>query len=164
MYIVCKGDFKLAKDSVESKVENLLKNIVENLGYDLYDVEYSKEGKDYYLRIFIDNKNGISIEDCEKVNNAIDEPLDKADLIPEQYFLEVSSTGLEKNLKKDEHFISNIGNKIELKLFQKVNNKKIFEGVLEDYKDKKVYIRTDDELIAIDRLNIASAKTVYEWN
>ena len=154
----------MAKDSVESKVENLLKNIVENLGYDLYDVEYSKEGKDYYLRIFIDNKNGISIEDCEKVNNAIDEPLDKADLIPEQYFLEVSSTGLEKNLKKDEHFISNIGNKIELKLFQKVNNKKIFEGVLEDYKDKKVYIRTDDELIAIDRLNIASAKTVYEWN
>ena len=154
----------MARESVESRVESLLKDIIEDLGYDLYDVEYSKEGKDYYLRIFIDGSDGISLEDCEKVNHAIDEPLDRADLIPEQYFLEVSSTGLEKNLRKDKHFISCIGCKIEVKLFKKVNNKKSFEGVLEDFKDDKVFLRTDDELIEIDRSNISGAKTVYEWD
>ncbi|MBR3133341.1 MAG: ribosome maturation factor RimP [Clostridia bacterium] len=153
----------MAKESVESRVETLLKDIIEDLGYDLYDVEYSKEGKDYYLRVFIDSSNGISLEDCEKVNNAIDEPLDRADLIPEQYFLEVSSIGLEKKLRKDEHFISSIGSKLEIKLYQKVNGQKALEGILEDYKDDKVFLRIDDELIQIEKSNIATAKTVYDW-
>lgn len=76
---------------IEEKVENLLKEKIENLGYELYDVEYVKEGKDYFLRIYIDQETGISIEDCEKVNNEITDMLDKEDYIKEQYFLEVSS-------------------------------------------------------------------------
>ncbi|MBR3152526.1 MAG: ribosome maturation factor RimP [Clostridia bacterium] len=154
----------MARDSVESRVEDLLKDIIEDLGYVLYDVEYSKEGKDYYLRVFIDGPAGISLDDCEKVNNAIDEPLDMADLIPEQYFLEVSSTGLEKNLRKDKHFISSIGYKIEVRLFKKVSDKKTYEGILEDFKDDKVFLKTDDELVEIDRENVSSAKTVYDWD
>lgn len=154
----------MAKDSIEIKVENLLKNIITDLGYDLYDVEYAKEGKDYYLRIFIDSQNGISIDDCEKVNNSIDEVLDKSDLIKEQYFLEVSSTGLEKNLRKDIHFISNIGKEIEVKLFDKVNNKKIFSGILKDVKDDKIILEIDNEDVIINKNNISAAKTVYDWN
>ena len=77
--------------NIEEKVENLLKPIIENLGYDLYDVEYVKEGKNYYLRIFIDKENGIDLNDCEKVSNSINEKLDEADYIKEQYYLEVSS-------------------------------------------------------------------------
>ena len=153
----------MAKDNVEAKVDNLLRGIVENLGYDLYDVEYSKEGKDYYLRIFIDSSNGISLDDCEKVNNAIDEPLDKADLISEQYCLEVSSTGLEKNLRKEEHYISNIGAKIEIKLFNKIDGKKVLEGILEDFKDKKVYLKIDDKVVEIEKSNIATGKTLFDW-
>ena len=78
--------------NIERKVESLILKQVENLGYELYDVEYVKEGKDYFLRIFIDSPNGISLDDCEKVNNEITDLLDSANYIKEQYFLEVSST------------------------------------------------------------------------
>ena len=78
--------------NIEKKVEELIIGQVEKLGYELYDVEYTKEGKEYYLRIYIDSENGISLDDCEKVNNEITDLLDKADYIKEQYFLEVSST------------------------------------------------------------------------
>ena len=77
--------------SIEEKVEKLLKAKIESIGYDLYDVEYSKEGKNYFLRIFIDKPEGIDLQDCEKVNNEINDLLDEADYIKEQYFLEVSS-------------------------------------------------------------------------
>ena len=79
--------------SIEEKVEILLQPVIQKIGYDLYDVEYAKEGKNYFLRIFIEKpEGGIDLDDCEKVNNAINEVLDKADYIKEQYFLEVSST------------------------------------------------------------------------
>ncbi len=77
--------------SIEEKVTSLLQDKILELGYELYDVEYAKEGKNYFLRIFIDNENGIDLNDCEKVNNGIMELLDEADYIKEQYFLEVSS-------------------------------------------------------------------------
>lgn len=86
--------------NIEKKVENLIINKIEKLGYELYDVEYVKEGKDYYLRIYIDSEKGISLDDCEKVNNAINDLLDSADYIKEQYFLEVSSTRSGKSTKK----------------------------------------------------------------
>lgn len=90
--------------NIEEKVENLLKPIIEDLGYDLYDVEYAKEGKNYYLRIFIDKEDGIDLNDCEKVSNNINEKLDEADYIKEQYYLEVSSTRNRKNIKKRQTF------------------------------------------------------------
>ena len=86
--------------NIEDKVENLIKSKVENIGYELYDVLYLKEGKNYILRIVIDNENGISLEDCEKVNNEITDLLDEADYIKEQYFLEVSSKRSGKSAKK----------------------------------------------------------------
>ena len=86
--------------SIEEKVETLVKPIIENLGYELYDVEYAKEGKNYFLRIFIDKEEGINLNDCEKVNDAINDKLDEKDYIKEQYFLEVSSPRSWKNIKK----------------------------------------------------------------
>lgn len=86
--------------NIESKVEELITKPIEKLGYELYDVEYVKEGKDYFLRIYIDSNNGISLDDCEKVNNEITDLLDTADYIKEQYFLEVSSTRSGKSAKK----------------------------------------------------------------
>ena len=85
---------------IEEKVENLVEPKVQELGYTLYDVEYVKEGKDYYLRIYIDKDTGISLEDCELVSNNLNEILDQADYIKEQYFLEVSSTRNRKSTKK----------------------------------------------------------------
>ena len=97
---------------IEERVESLIKGKIEETGYNLYDVEYVKEGPNYYLRIYIDNEKGIDLNDCEKVSNAIDGILDEADYIKEQYYLEVSSPGLERILRKDKHFEKNIGKTI----------------------------------------------------
>ncbi len=108
--------------NIEEKIENLVKKQIEDLGYSLYDVQYVKEGQDYYLRIFIEKPNGsIDLNDCEKVNDGINDLLDKADYIKEQYFLEVSSTGIEKVLRRDEHLEQNIGKNVEVKLFKAVD-------------------------------------------
>jgi len=95
---------KLAEKNIEQKVYELIEKTIIELGYELYDVEYIKEGKEYHLCIYIDKKDSIDINDCEKVNNQIEPILDEADLIKEQYFLEVSSSGLEKKLRKLEHY------------------------------------------------------------
>ena len=123
---------------IEDKVEKLVKEKIESLGYDLYDVEYSKEGKNYFLRIFIDSPKGIDLNDCEKVNDGINELLDQADYIKEQYFLEVSSPGIERILRKDKHLEQNIGKEVNIKLFKKdENGKKEYQGILKQYMKKK---------------------------
>ena len=86
--------------NIEEKVETLVKPKVHELGFSLYDVEYAKEGKDYFLRIYIDSEKGIELTDCEKVTNAINDMLDEADYIKNEYFLEVSSPRNRKKLKK----------------------------------------------------------------
>ena len=112
--------------SIEERVESLISKPIEDLGYELYDVQYAKEGKDYFLRVFIDNKKGIDLEDCEKVSNGINDLLDTADYIKEQYFLEVSSPGVERVLRKDRHLEENIGKEVEIKLFKPLEGKKEF--------------------------------------
>ena len=149
--------------SIEEKVEKLLQPKIEQIGYDLYDVEYVKEGPNYFLRIFIDKPEGIDLNDCEKVNNEITEDLDKADYIKEQYFLEVSSPGVERVLKKDKHLKQNIGNEVIIKLFKKdENSKKEYQGILKEFDNETVTIE-NDKLCQIQRKNIAQIKTIYSW-
>lgn len=149
--------------NIESKVEELLKPIIINLGYDLYDVVYEKEGKDYYLRIFIDKPEGIDINDCEKVNNEINDILDKADYIKEQYFLEVSSPGIERTLRKEKHFLSQIGNEIRIKLFKPIDKQKELIGILTEYNKEEITIKVDEKTIKINSKDIANAKTIFNW-
>ena len=145
---------------IEERVEELIKQKIENIGYILYDVEYAKEGPNYYLRIFIDSENGIDLNDCEKVSNEINEKLDEADYIKEQYYLEVSSPGIERILRKDRHLEQNIGKQVEAKLFKKdENGSKNYIGELKEFNEETVTI---DEVI-IERKNISQLKTVYEW-
>ena len=149
---------------IEEKVEKLVKPKVEEEGYELYDVEYAKEGKDYFLRIFIDSEKGIDLNDCEKVTNSISDILDEADYIKEQYFLEVSSPGIERVLKKNKHLQQNIGKEIEIKLFKKdENGKKEYIGILESFDGNKITINISDSVINIERKDIAHIKTVYNW-
>ena len=150
--------------SIEERVETLVKKPIEALGYQLYDVQYAKEGKDYFLRIFIDNPNGtISLEDCEKVNNEIEEKLDTADYIKEQYFLEVSSTGVEKIIRKEKHLQENIDEYIDVKLFKAVNNSKEFVGVLKKFDDETIFIEVNGDIIELERKNISLIKKYYDW-
>ena len=148
---------------IEEKVEQLVKDPIEKLGYSLYDVEYVKEGPEYYLRIYIDKESGIDLNDCEKVSNEINEILDKADYIKEQYYLEVSSPGIERRLRKYKHLEQNIAKNVEIKQFKKDNNgKKEYTGKLKAFNQEEIIIETDKE-IAIERKNIAQIKTIYEW-
>ena len=149
--------------SIEDRVESLVVDRINDLGYELYDVEYAKEGKDYYLRIFIDKKSGIDLNDCEKVSDGINEILDDADYIKEQYFLEVSSPGIERVLRKDKHFKDNIGKLIEVKLFKPLNKEKKVIGNLKDFNENFIIVENKSEEIELDKNNIAQVKTVYEW-
>lgn len=101
--------------SIEEKVESLVSDTINNIGYEVYDVMYVKEGKDNFLRIFIDNDKGISLDDCEKVNNAITDMLDEANYIKEQYFLEVSSPGVERVIRKNKHLQDNLNKEVYVK-------------------------------------------------
>ena len=148
--------------NIEEKIEKLISKIINNLGYDLYDVEYVKEGKDYFLRIYIDSEKGIDLNDCEKVSNIITELLDKEDYIKEKYFLEVSSPGVERVLRKEKHLKDNIDNEIQIKLFKAMDGKKQYKGILKNFNNDYIIILNNQE-IKIDRKNISQIKTVYNW-
>lgn len=153
----------MADKNIESKVQTLIEKEITDLGYDLYDVEYLKEGRDFYLRIYINSENGIGIEDCEKVNNVIDPILDEHDFIKDPYFLEVSSVGLERNLRKGKHYREAIGENIEIKLFKKINNTKTLEGKLIDFENGILKIEIQGEILDVDLKDVASAKVIFDW-
>ncbi len=148
--------------NIEQKTERLISKTINNLGYELYDIEYVKEGKDYFLRIYIDSKKGIDLDDCEKVSNSITDILDKEDYIKEQYFLEVSSPGVERILKKDKHLKDNVENEVQIKLFKPIEGQKQYKGILKDFDNDSITILNKKE-IKIDRKNISQIKTVYNW-
>ena len=151
--------------NIEERVEKLLKPKIEEIGYELYDVEYAKEGKNYFLRIFIDNEKGIDLNDCEKVSDSISDILDEADYIKEQYFLEVSSPGIERVLRKDKHLEQNIGEEVYVKLFKKdESGQKEYVGILKEFNDIEIVISQEEQDIKIERKNIALIKTIYQWN
>ena len=149
--------------NIEEKVENLIKKNIEDIGYELYDVIYLKEGKNYTLRIVIDNEKGISLEDCEKVNNEITDILDEADYIKDQYFLEVSSPGIERLLRKDWQLKKYINSKVEVSLFKKdVNGFKEYIGILKQVEKEYLIIKQDNTDYKISRKDISQVKTIYE--
>lgn len=155
---------------VEEKVEELVTKTINDLGYDVYDVMYVKEGKDNYLRIFIDNSEGISLEDCEKVNNAITDMLDDANYIKDQYFLEISSPGIERHIRKEKHLQQSIGEDVYVKTFDIIPNLKSKEitGVLKEFDENSILIELDNDtenenIVKIDRKNIALMKRIYKW-
>lgn len=157
-----KGGFFLA--SIEERVEKLLHDRVCELGYELYDVEYAKEGKNYFLRVFIDKEDGIDINDCEKVNDGIMELLDEADYIKEAYFLEVSSPGIERVLRKDKHLQASIGLEVETNLFKAVDGKKQLVGILDSFNENEIILVNNEERFSIERKNISLIKTKYNWD
>ena len=149
--------------NIEEKVEKLLKSKIEDIGYELYDVEYAKEGKNYFLRIYIDKKDGIDLKDCEKVNDLINPILDEANYVKEGYFLEVSSPGIERILRKEKHLKDNLESEVLVKLFKKdEKNNKEYQGILKDFNNEYIVLQCEDE-VKIDRKNIAQIKTIYNW-
>ena len=144
---------------IEEKVESLVKDKIEKIGYELYDVIYTKEGSN---KILIDSEKGISLDDCEKVNNEIKETIDEANPIEEQYFLEISSPGIERLLRKDWQLKKFKGEEVNIKLFKKdENGKKEYTGTLGDVTENTLDVETEGENTTIDRKIISQVKTVY---
>ncbi len=152
---------------MEEKIEKLLKPVIENLGYELYDVIYEKEAKDYYLRIFIDKPEGISLNDCEKVNDAISDLLDEANYIKDQYFLEVSSPGVERLLRKEKHLKQSLGKEITVNLFKPINieneKQKQIDGILKDFNKEQIILSVQNKEITIETKDVANMKLKYNW-
>ncbi len=147
---------------IEEKVESLVKEKIEKVGYELYDVLYVKEGSNKILRIVIDSENGISLDDCEKVNNEIKETIDEANPIEEQYFLEISSPGIERLLRKDWQLKKFKGTDVNIKLFKKdENGKKEYTGTLGEVTENTLDVEIDGQNVTIDRKIISQVKTVY---
>ena len=147
---------------IEEKVESLVKEKIEKIGYELYDVLYVKEGSNKILRIVIDSENGISLDDCEKVNNEIKETIDEANPIEEQYFFEISSPGIERLLRKDWQLKKFKGTDVNIKLFKKdENGKKEYTGTLGKVTENTLDVEIDGQNVTIDRKIISQVKTVY---
>lgn len=149
-------------NSIVKKATEIAEPVAAELGYTLWDVEYVKEGADWYLRYTIDSDEGIGIDDCEKMSRAIDPVLDEHDFIEDAYHLEVSSPGLERDIKTDWHMDKCMGEKISVKLYAPINGVKALVGVLTSY-DKEQVVITADEAISIPRKAIAKMNVYFEF-
>lgn len=143
------------KEEFESMTEKLLKPITDELGFEVVDIEYVKEGSDMYLRSYIDKEGGITIDDCEAVSRRLDKLLDEENFITDPYILEVSSPGLGRQLKKEKDFIREQGKSVDIKCFKAVDKVKEFTGILKSHDDDTFTITTDKGDIVIERSNVA---------
>ena len=158
---------KKSGGNVVATVKKLAEPIAESFGYELWDVEYVKEGADYYLRITIDSEEGITIEDCEKMHRAIDPVLDEADPIEGFYHLEVSSTGIERELKTERHIQASEGWSVELRLYAPVNGSKIYTGELLPLGEDgaiRIFADPNGEELSFPRASVASLRTRYDFD
>lgn len=149
------------KKGIKETVREAIEPTVTELGYRIWDVTYAKVGADYHLEITIDSDAGINIEDCEKVHRAIDPILDEVDPIEGFYYLEVSSPGVERELRTEEHIVLSVGERVEAKLFAPLNGRKSIVGTLVGYSDGRVTVNDGTEDITLERAAIARLGTLY---
>ena len=151
---------------VVSVVSEALTPVIEGLGYEVWDIEYVKECAEYFLRFTIDSPDGITIDDCEKVHRTIDPMLDELDPIEGTYNLQVSSPGLERDVKYDLHYAALIGEKLEVRLFAPLEaypGRKAFTGTLESFADGVITLRDGENVYSIPRDAVSKAKTVFDF-
>ncbi|WP_425447478.1 ribosome maturation factor RimP [Dethiothermospora halolimnae] len=146
----------MKKSQVEKLSKEIAHPILDELNFELVDVEYVKEGPHKYLRIYADKPGGINIDDCQKISEQLSAKLDEVDPIKENYFLEVSSPGIDRPLKSDSDFEKALNDEVELQLYKALNNQKRYSGTLIDFDNETVTIDTEqDKEFKIDR-NIIS--------
>ena len=149
--------------SVAQRVEALALPIAQSLGFSLWDVEFKKEGSAHILRILIDKEGGVSLDDCADFSHAIDPVLDKEDPVPTQYYLEVSSAGLTRQLRREEHFAKCIGRDVDVKLYKQQNGKKLITGALLSADADKLCISENGVPTEIERKNIADVHLAVDF-
>ena len=153
------------KGNIASRVAELVREAVEECGCMLWDVEFVKEGPDHNLIIYIDKPEGISLDDCEMVNDAVEPIIDEADPIEGSYYLEISSPGLERELKTPEHIMAFIGERVLVKLYAAKDGKKAFDGTIQSFDEEKneLTLSAGNETAVLSLKDCASIKTVCEF-
>ncbi|MFI3201458.1 MAG: ribosome maturation factor RimP [Eubacteriales bacterium] len=155
------------KEVYETQTEQYLEDIIKDTDLEVYDVEYVKEGSEWYLRVYLDKEDGVDIQDCEFVSRAMSEILDAKDYIEDAYIFEVSSPGLGRTLKKEKHFEKNIGQEIEIKLYKSINKQKEFVGILKKFDKDTLVITVQQDGQEIDqtiaRTDIAVVKLTFDF-
>lgn len=152
------------KRSVANTVREMAQPICDEFGLILWDVEFVKEGADFILRITIDSEKGVTIDDCEKVNRAIDPLLDEADPIETSYRLEVSSPGVERTLVRPEHFAAMMGSETDVSLYVPYQGSRKVRGTLAAYDDGDVTLKIGGEDVTFKKADVAKVQTVFDWN
>ncbi len=132
------------REAYEQKTEELLAPIIEEYQFELVDVEYVKEGGNWYLRAYIDKEGGITVDDCELVSRRMSDLLDEKDFIEESYIFEVSSPGLGRPLKKEKDYQRSMGERLEIRTYRAINKQKEFYGILKSFDAATVMIVLDD--------------------
>lgn len=135
---------------IEQSVEKLVLDCLDGSGLELVDVEYIRE-RDWYLRIFIDKSGGVGIDDCQWLSQLIGDKLDEIELIRDPYYLEVSSPGLDRPLKKEKDFVRHAGQKVELHTFAPINGKKLIVGLLKGIADDNIVLDIDGTEVSIPK-------------
>jgi ribosome maturation factor RimP len=152
----------VSKGKIESVVEAIVSEIIANSKLELVDVEYVKE-REWYLRVFIDKESGIEIDDCQWLSEQIEAKLDESDLIKDHYYLEVSSPGLDRPLKKERDFVRHAGDKIEVKTYEPINGEKIVIGTLIGLVDDNVQMDINGQAVSIPREKTAQIRLHIEF-
>lgn len=151
------------RTDIEARTEKLLEPIMEENRFEMVDVEYVKEGGNYYLRAYIDKENGITIDDCELVSRALEAKLDEEDFIDDAYILEISSPGLGRALKKDRDLQRSIGKEVDVKLFSAVDGQKALTGILAAWNDTEITLDLEGEEAVLKRDNIAQIRLSFTF-
>lgn len=154
----------MVKKNVTETVTEIALPIVEQAGYELVDVEYVKEGQAWFLRVYIDKPGGVTLDDCENISRPLNDRLDELDPIPHSFYLEVSSPGLERPLKKPADFKRAIGSPVEIRLYKAVDGVKRYEGELVAYDGESLAIKTEKkEELKFMMDQISKAKKVFKF-
>lgn len=151
------------RETYEERTEQLLAPITERFGVEIYDIEYVKEGSDWYLRAYIDKPEGVNINDCENVSRALSDELDKEDFIADAYILEVSSPGLGRTLKKDKHLMKSIGEEVEIKTYKPIDKRKEFQGILKAFDAETITLVMEKEDQIFARNEIALIRLAFHF-
>lgn len=151
------------REEYEARTEALLLPIAERCGVEIYDVEFVKEGSDWYLRAYIDKPAGVNIQDCESVSRALSDELDREDFIEDAYILSVSSPGLGRTLTKDRHLAKSIGREVEVRLYRPVEKQKEFVGILERFDAESVTISVEGAERTFSRGDIARIRLTFDF-
>lgn len=149
------------KKSVRETVREAIEPTVTGMGYDIWDIQYSKVGADYTLEITIDKAGGITIDDCEAVHRAIDPIIDECDPVEGFYYLQVSSPGIERELRTDDHLARSVGERVEAKLFSPVDGRKSVTGRLSSFDADSITIDEEGGSVTLPRQAVSKLSTVY---